>query len=138
MQLLSGFPPNIEKIRSVFPDIAPRAVFTYGDTMFIQDTKPVEVAEHLVQHEMTHTLQQGEYPEVWWNKYLSDVEFRLSQEIEAYGRQYRYIYDRTLNKYAKEALMMLAIDLSGPMYGNLLTFGEAETKIRRAAKNALV
>lgn len=138
MNIKQGFPPNIEKIRAVFPDIAWRAVFTYGDTLYIQDNKEEDIVPHLHIHEETHVMQQGNNPEDWWDRYLTDVEFRLQQEIEAYGRQYAYVKSHTRGDTThKQVLFMLAGDLSSPMYGNLLDHNKAEASIRLAAKNVV-
>jgi hypothetical protein len=33
MKQIQGYPPNIDRIKEVFP-IGPRTVFTYGDTLY--------------------------------------------------------------------------------------------------------
>lgn len=140
MNIKQGFPPNIEKIRALFPEIESRVVFTYGEDLYIQDNKEEALPQHLMVHEQTHTLQQQGDPEAWWDLYLSSREFRLSQELEAYGRQYKWVKETARNgdRWLKQALFFFAEELSGPMCGTLIGFSEAESKIRNAAKNALV
>lgn len=97
-------------------------VFTYGDTCHCKDGF---IPDWLEAHEIVHSRQQTN-PEEWWNRYFEDVNFRLSQELEAYQEQYkwikRHVKDRNscarwLNKFAS--------DLSSPMYGGIITYSEA-------------
>lgn len=136
MKIVSDFPPNYSKIIERFPFVENKedVVFTYGDKLFIPCGK-TEVPKHLMVHEKTHVKQQGDTVEEWWDKYLTDDEFRFSQELEAYGNQYRFIIVMNLgSKRNKQALDALALDLSSPMYGSICSFGEAASKIRNKAK----
>lgn len=131
MNTSNDLPPNYDQIAAAFDlsDITP--VFTYGDTMYnVQEPLP----EHLIAHERVHSRQQTN-PEEWWDRYLRDPEFRLSQEVEAYGAQYAYACQHLPNKALKLFLFSIASDLSGAMYGNILTHGKAQSMIRRAAKH---
>lgn len=130
MKIQSGFPPNIEKIRKTFR-LSGREVFTYGDIVFLGAGGQIDGA--LAAHEQTHIEQQTEMgAEPWWDRYLEDKEFRLSQELPAYQKQYReakkVIKDRErLNKF----LILIARDMSGPMYGNMIGFNEATRLIKQ-------
>jgi hypothetical protein len=103
-------------------------IFTYGELI---SSYVGEMTEDLLAHETNHTVQQNGDPDSWWKRYLEDDEFRLSQELECYRKQYKWleknIKDRNekfyfLNHYAKS--------LSGNMYGNLISYSEAIKKIR--------
>lgn len=105
-------------------------VFTYGDTIHSKDPIPRD----LMVHELTHVRQQREIEggaDAWWEKYLSDDEFRLSQELEAYRKQYQWVKNnvKDRNQQAKD-LQFFAQCLSGPMYGNLMTQREAMKAIK--------
>ncbi|MES2006870.1 MAG: hypothetical protein V4436_02045 [Patescibacteria group bacterium] len=133
MKIAKKYPPNIEDIRAVLTP-SKGTVFTYGDTVYAPDLEEDEMPEHLAVHENVHGRQQKD-PEKWWNQYLMDEKFRLEQELEAYGEQWAFInQQRIKNPIKKLILFSLARDLSGPLYGNMLSHGEAESKIRNAAK----
>lgn len=124
MKQKKEFPPNIEKIRAVFP-ITSRTVFTYGDVIYNPNDGFIDLP--LEEHEKTHSIQQKHYGiEEWWDEYIKNPVFRFEQELEAYRNQYRKAKsinsDRNkLYKYSRE----LAGDLSGSLYGNCISFNEA-------------
>ena len=101
-------------------------IITYGDTIHckIKNLEP-----HVIIHEEVHIKQQKEYGVAeWWNRYIDDEVFRLSQEVEAYKKQVNYIREHTedMNRQRRRIwLKQIAIWLSGPMYGNLLTYEKA-------------
>jgi hypothetical protein len=88
----STIPPDgiYERAREIFGvDFNKGVVFTVGDTIHSKDPIPA----HLYEHEKIHVFQQLGYTggtEAWWEKYFEDVDFRYSQEVEAYKAQYRY------------------------------------------------
>lgn len=130
MKIEIGYPPNIEKIRAVFGDIPSNVIFTYGDTIF--NPSGNLITEDLIKHESIHTEQQGDNPDAWWDRYFVDKEFRLSQEVEAYQAQFvvmkKFVKDRNvLNKH----LIRIASDLSGKIYGNIISFNEAMKVIQK-------
>ena len=132
MKILYESPPNIKQIEAVFT-VNSTTVFTYGDTLYNPNRCPIDIP--IMAHEMQHSLQQGSDPKAWWDKYLSDPQFRLSQEIIAYGAQYRtmcnYIKnrdDRALN------LQRLAETLAGGMYGAIISLADAKKAICKKMK----
>lgn len=136
MKIVEEYPPNYNEIFQVFPNLEEhRPIFAYGDTIY--NPFKVKVTPDLEVHESTHTKQQGNSPEIWWTKYLFDKHFRLEQEIEAYGEQLRFIQGKVGGKLYDWVKQKMAEALSGELYGNLLTYGEAESKIRNYAKNSV-
>ena len=134
-QIREEYPPNYEDIKKFFKIENDKGViFTYGDTLY--NPHKLELQEHLLIHEKVHSNQQLK-PKEWWNRYFIDRDFRLEQELEAYIAQFAFIKRIATNKIVKEALRRLASDLSSEMYGNIISFQEAETKIRRGAKELL-
>lgn len=141
MTIREGYPPNIKDIREVFGIKVieeNKAIFAYGKYIY-NPNKGLEIADHVSIHESVHRAQQEEIggEEIWWKKYLEDIDFRFEQELEAYAYQYRYIkvQARYLNQQKKKFLTSLAEQLSGPLYGNLIKLAEAESKIRNKAKH---
>ena len=91
---------------------------------------PELLPDDVVAHEELHMKQHVQYGfKYWWEQYLEDPEFRLAQEIEAYQAQYQYMVEHYNSKHRKFLLKRIAHDLSGKLYGNLITFEEAKDAI---------
>lgn len=129
MNIIVGFPPNIEKIRKSFT-VNKGIVFTYGNTLYNPDNGKIDGA--LMVHEETHSRQQMKFltPAEWWNKYLEDPSFRLSQELEAYQNQ--LIEYKKTNKQWMPFLNTIADHLSSFRYGNITDFTTAKFGIMAA------
>lgn len=103
-------------------------VFAVGHTIYTK----FDMTPDLLEHELVHVKQQEEMGiEIWWERYFTDVPFRLSQEIEAYQTQYRWIERHFKDRNARHYyLNAFAGFLSGPMYGNLMSHSEAMKVIK--------
>lgn len=126
MKIVNGkWPPNIQAIRSAFNiQGMPNVVYTYGKSIYVPSSKPLPL--ELLMHETTHSAQQEKMgPKKWWEKYLTNQAFRLEQEIEAYRAQYQVMLKRDSRQYRRFVLKHMSKDLSGRMYGNLVTREEA-------------
>ena len=107
-----------------------RAVKQFGgDKIYTKSDLP----QHLIVHETTHIRQQAKMGvEKWWDRYFEDEKFRFSQELEAYRNQYKYITENyNDDKIITMLLKSLAKDLSGYIYGNLCSFKEALSLIKK-------
>lgn len=129
LEIIYEQPPFISEAREIFR-LPEGVIFTWGKKIFNPSHKAID--EPLFKHEECHSKQQGEYPDVWWSRYLKDIDFRLSQEIPAYQIQFKsakeFIKDKNkLNTY----LISLASDLSGQMYGSIMSFSDAFEAIKR-------
>lgn len=82
-------------------------------------------------HEETHVGQQEREggPEKWWARYFVDVDFRINQESEAYGRQLHWIRKNRGSGAAAKSANDFAKYLSGPIYGEAITFKAAKMAI---------
>lgn len=129
MNIVVGYPPNIEKIKKAFNPPA-TVVFTYGNTIYSPGS-PI-IPDDLMVHEETHTKQQGNNPDAWWDKYIADPIFRLAQEVEAYQNQYRKFCALNKDRNIRvKFLYRIASDLSGPIYGNIIGMSEALSLIKK-------
>jgi len=131
MKIVIDYPPNIEKIKEAFGEIRPSIVFTFGDTLYNPGNG--NISDDLMVHEEIHMKQQGDNPEAWWEKYLMDSTFRLHEELEAYRNQYKQFWSHSKNRDRQRSFMFatkLAIDLSGPIYGNIIGFQDALNMIK--------
>lgn len=132
-KIVNEFPPNIKEIEKYLDLTGAKPVFAWGDVIF--NPHKAELRPDLLVHEEIHCKQMGNDPEGWWKKYLTDADFRLSQELDAYAVQYQYV--KGLGVTAKKLdwfLDQLATMLSSPMYGNVVTHAQAKTAIRKTYK----
>ncbi len=96
-------------------------VITYGDTIYCKN----KISEDLKVHEATHVRQQKEIgKDVWWDRYLSDKNFRLSQEVESYRNQLDFIKKCCNRNYRRFMEKEIINDMS-KLYGNMCTKDEA-------------
>ena len=100
-------------------------MMVWGKTIYTKHKLP----EHLLEHEKVHIKQQRNkfIGLIWWIRYTFSVKFRLSQEIEAFKKQYEILS-------TKESLYNIAKILSSGMYGNIISFKEALNKIKHYGK----
>lgn len=104
-------------------------VFTYGDTIYAASNVIREMPFHLVAHELTHVFQQLKMgKDKWWDKYLKSNKFRLEQETEAYRQQYKVAKNKS-DITGAYVLEKVAKDLSGDLYGNIISFEKAKKLI---------
>jgi hypothetical protein len=136
MEKIQDYPPNYSKIKERFPDLEKsKPLFSYGGKIY--NPFKAEVTKDLEVHEAVHHEQQKLLGDVekWWDLYLTNSEFRLSQEIPAYSTQYKFIKEVVSPKFSKWFLERYAFALSGDLYGNLISYGVAESKIRNYKEN---
>jgi hypothetical protein len=144
MKIETQYPPNYTLIISMLPSVVEdtQAVFCYGDTIYNPHNR--ELTQDIINHEMVHSQQQGSDVDGWYMRYLTDAKFRLKQEIEAYGLQYKSIVatidkiksnqpELPATKLKEHALNDLAYSLAGETYGKIISFGEAQSKIKNEA-----
>lgn len=135
-------PPIWEEANKKFDleNLGRPVVFTYGNT--IHNPWILEIPDDTICHEELHKIQQEAFeggPEAWWRKYLDDVEFRISQEIAAYARQYKFIC-KTVKDRNRQARVLwdLANMMSGPIYGKVLSHSEAMNRIRKESVSSKI
>lgn len=128
MKVLHSAPPNIDQIKQ-FLSPPTNAIFAYGDTIY--NPSGLTIDPDLEYHESVHQKQQQSFRNAgeWWDKYLTDKDFRKSQEVEAYGGQYQWIKSRVPEKWLRIALEELGENLA-KWYNLDLTVHQAKTLIR--------
>lgn len=121
MKLSNRIPPIYFTLKKKFNVNWDKGVIiTYGDTVYCK----YPLSDDLIVHEQTHIKQQLDYGvEKWWDRYLIDKDFRLSQELEAYKNQANFL------KGNKERIEKILKDISSSMYGNMITYEEARQLI---------
>jgi len=104
-------------------------VFTYNKALY--NPSDGIISDDLLVHEMVHVRQQGNDSESWWHKYLNDQTFRLSQELEAYEAQYAFYKQRVKDRNAQARFLhKIALDLSSAVYGNMITYTDAKSRLK--------
>jgi len=139
MKIINEPPPQklLDAIRAagMDPDLS-KTFFTYGDIIY--NPGGVEIQPSVLEHEEVHCDQQKSYQggvDGWWGRYLVDPLFRVQQEAEAYGMQYRFLcaHHKDRNRRVR-ILMELAAMLAGPMYGRTINRQAAGDLIKKHAK----
>ena len=127
MKLSKEKPPIYEACAKKFGVNWKRGIiFTYGDTVHCRNTP----SDQKLAHEQIHVNQQLSYGvKEWWSRYLEDVEFRLSQEVEAYRAEYKWIKKNVKSYLQREKINQIVSDLSGYIYGNIVSSEEARNLI---------
>lgn len=122
-------PPIYERCVEQFgADWDKGGIFTYGDEIYCKFEIP---ADYLI-HEMVHVKQQIEMgKDLWWDRYFTDDEFRFQQEVMAYSEQYKWVSKRIKSReQIFNKLKQSALQLSSPLYGNLVSFTTAMKVIK--------
>lgn len=112
-----------DKCREQFNIDWESVVITYGNVVYSKN----ELSPDLLVHEGVHVVQQKEMGvEIWWEKYFNDKEFRLSQEVEAYKAQIKFIKMNVKDRnYAFRACHRIWQDMVR-MYGNMCDYATAK------------
>lgn len=104
-------PANWDYLVKQFPNIKwENIVVTYGGVIHSKHPLPPDV----LAHEMVHVeQQQGIDKDEYVERFISDKNFRYEMELKAYQVQLRYWAEK------------LANDLSGSIYGNIVSYEQA-------------
>ena len=134
MKISTERPPIYDEANKLFKieELGLKPCFAYGSTIY--NPFNVIIDADLEAHEAVHSGRQGDNPKEWWDQYLADRDFRLQEEILAYAAQLKVLYQNAPNAHGRDYYLdKVSEALSGNLYGNLCTFGEARSKIRRAS-----
>lgn len=118
--------PYLERYQALFPLNLDEVAFPYKGKIYSNK----ELPEELLEHEKVHFKQQEELgDDIWEERYLTDANFRVQMELEAYKKQLTYF---RLNRDVFDmARVQIAKVLSSPMYGNILTYKEAYQQLTK-------
>lgn len=123
-------PPIWEEAHKHFKIDDGKTFYTYGRCIY--NPAGLKLPDHIVAHEKVHMAQQEAIggPDIWWEKYFADPEFRMHEELEAYREQYRFYKNIHQNRRKREIFLEeIAKHLSSGMYGLGIEQGEAEDMI---------
>lgn len=90
MEIVVAMPPNFELIQVALPHASHLHTYCYCGKIYNPSGKKLPI--DIQYHEHIHMQQQEDFGDSdgWWNKYLMDADFRLEQELQAYGHQYAF------------------------------------------------
>lgn len=133
MKLLRAYPPNFSDIVRTFPGARGQGVmFTYGGTLYVPGGTHL-VTPALLAHEQAHSVRQlGLHPADWWNIYLVDKIFRLEEELVGHRAEYQHLLKQFTGKFLDQHVRHVCERLSGPLYGRMMSYGEAEYVVTSA------
>lgn len=138
MKILIAKPPIWQEANKLFKleELNLGTIFTYGDTLY--NPFNVQLTDDLIAHEECHARQQHHSDDgarIWWRAYIDHPEFRVEQELQAYGAQYKCLCGTIIdpNRRARQ-LNELAKILAGPMYGGIISHTGALTKIKKSSR----
>lgn len=131
VDVVSGRPPNFEAIVAVFPAAAnPGVIFAYGGRIYAPGR--TRLSPILQAHEQAHLDRQGNAPEKWWDKYLSDKQFLVEEEIIGHRAEYAAFCRRHVKSGAQRlALEAIATKFSSPLYGGAISLEDARREIAK-------
>jgi hypothetical protein len=124
-QVLYELPPNYEDICQAIPAVRKNKAIVFVYAPYIYSPAGIELRPDLLAHEKVHVKRQGDDPAAWWDKYLVDKDFRLREELAAYQVQYAFMVEHYDRAKRRAITMSIAKDLSGPMYGGIITKQQA-------------
>lgn len=110
-------PPNFDQILAAFPDAnKPGVLFAFGDSVY--NPSAVNIPAALLAHEHVHVTQQAKFikPELWWDLYIADLEFRYREELFAHVAEYKAQLAGLDGNRKSKLLMATAARLVAPLY----------------------
>ena len=129
IKIIKEFPPFIENIIAAGLKPERTTIFPFGNVIYNPSGK--DIPDDIMIHEAVHIKQQGENPADWWERYLKDKGFRLSQELEANREQYKFICKIFKDRNARtRALIKIAANMAGEVYGKMINITEAMNLIK--------
>lgn len=122
-------PPFLLQIQLAGMKPEKTTIFPYG--MIIYNPSGEPIPPDIWIHEAQHIAQQGKNPQAWWDRYILDKDFRLEQEVEANREQYKFFCKVKKDRNERSrALLAMAKNMAGEVYGNLLTTNKAMELIK--------
>lgn len=132
MKIIHAVPPIYDAIVNAGMHPHAHVLYTYGDALYIPSG--IEPSAEVMAHEKWHSHQQLNVeggPDAWWERYLDDPYFRMQQEAEAYAVQYNAFCNKVKDRNQQARYMFaIAAQLSGPLYGNIISQSSAMKLIR--------
>ena len=130
MKISHNKPPHFKIMYKFFGCDWERTAFAFGNTIYSK----AELPDHLIVHESVHLNQQGRNiigAWLWLGLYLLSKRFRYIMELQAYRKQWQFFRENYPFQYRGGFISKVASDLSGKMYGNIVSYQEAVRAITK-------
>ena len=114
--------PYLQEFQANFP-VTDQTIFVFKETIYANATPPPDV----IIHEVAHMGQQKKVkPKKWIRRYLTEPQFRLDNELEAYKKQIKWL---KVNVKDRNEIFGIrdesARHLSSALYGGIISYNEA-------------
>jgi hypothetical protein len=128
------YPPNYEAITKAFDLTGYKTIFAWDS--YIYNPHHIPIGPQLMAHETVHGTRQLGDPERWWNLYLADEKFRLSEEIVAHVAEYFVLCQGKTRNDRRGQLDYVAKRLCAPIYNYKppLTLERAKRLLKEAIR----
>lgn len=137
-EVIFDYPPMIEEIAKIFPEaMGPGILFSWGTKLY--NPSGVPIPPQLIAHEAVHgerqlngVVAEDQDPvEVWWQVYMTDLNFRFEEELVAHQAEYKVYCGLTKDRERRARyLHQLAVRLSGPLYGRMMPYMQARKRLQ--------
>lgn len=134
-EVVISYPPIIDDIVKVFPSVKQTrgVIFSWGAQVFNPDN--IHITNSLLEHEWVHRQRQTENEDSilkWWELYLTDMEFRLNEEILGHKAELKHELWLIKDRNRRNMIMHhIAARLAGPIYGNIISLSEAKRRLSK-------
>jgi len=130
MKIIRAYPPIYSTLVTHFPIKGKQNIlYAWGDTIFNPSGHPVP--QWLHDHEAVHGQRQLAIAAAapfsapiyrWWDQYIMDTQFRLSEEILAHRAEWKSFVKHNLTLGKQEDYLRGMVErLSGPLYGKVIS-----------------
>lgn len=120
MKVVEAWPPDwvIQQIERLDPAFRTRAEIVSTYNGIIYNPRGIELSPSVIAHEKVHATQQTKHlggPRAYLERYITDDQFRLKVEVEAYRAELAYLIVHGEKEHP--ALRRIAKKLLNPVYG---------------------
>lgn len=134
MKIIKDKPPNWADIVKVFPSVSktPTVVFAYGEVIYSPSSETLP--EAILAHEKVHSDRMLELPggpEEWWQRYLSDIQYRFEEELLAHCIEFEVLSKGQPRNARRAFLKHVSDKLSSPIYGPMCNRAFAKESIKQ-------
>lgn len=127
------FPPNYDAIAAAFDLKGQKPVFAYAPDVY--DPHRNGVPPEIIAHEQVHIKRQGDFPAQWWEQYIADENFRVTEELMSHVAEYYVLANGKGRPERRRIFAYVAERLRSPIYGYRPALSEERSK--RLLKMAL-
>ena len=128
--VIVGPAPIMDALVLRFGGKAREAIVAWGDRIY--NPAGFDLTPSLLAHEAVHCERQTRIGLAdWWNRYLSDVDFMVDEEVAAHRREYDvFCAEGRPRNERRRFLTFIAGRLSGPLYGRPIPLAKAVRLIK--------